>query len=121
MLAIRRDDFQHHLLTITEHEGVEEVRQRFGIVCPATPADDERRGAVGGEERNLRQIEHIQNIGVRQLEGEREADDVELREGVIGFQTVERNVRGAQLRLHVRPGGVNALGEHVGLAVQNVV
>src|SRR5439155_1810046 len=50
-----------------------------------------------------------------------ESDDVEVAERGVALERHEQQVARAEQRLHVRPGGVGALGSDVGPPVQDVV
>ena len=62
-----------------------------------------------------------QRVGVERLVGERDRRSDRTPAGVFGFQADTAAGRRAQRRLHIRPGGKDALGQHVRLSVEDVV
>jgi hypothetical protein len=86
-------------------------------------ARDEGAGAVPlrGRQGNARQVEHVEDVGVGELVAEREADDVELFQGMTRLQTEEGESGGAHLRLHIRPGGIDTLRQEIRLGVEDIV
>ena len=79
------------------------------------------RPARGGAERDAPQLEHGEEVGVRELVLEAEANDVEVDERQVTLERDEREAPGAEQRFQVRPGGVDPFGGHVGTPVQDVV
>ena len=75
----------------------------------------------GCAQRDARQVEHGEDVGVELLVGQAEAEDVEVAERVARFQPVERDAVAAHDGFEVRPGAVDALGQQVGAAVDQVV
>ena len=118
-----RHDLEDRLLAVAEQEAVEEVGQRLGVEGPRPAADDERVAlvAVAREQRQVRQIEHGQDVRGGQLVGQREADDVEVRQRPPRLERGERRPLAAQLLLAVDPGGEDALGEVLLAGVDDLV
>jgi hypothetical protein len=116
-------DVAHRLLTVAEQHAVEEGGQRLGVEGARAPGDDDRvaRAAGGGAQRDAPQLEHGEEVRVGELVLEAEAHDVEGPEREVALERHEREPARAQQGLQVRPGGVDALGGHVGPAVQDVV
>jgi hypothetical protein len=85
--------------------------------------DDERRAgvAVGGAQRDPRQVEDVEDVGVGHLVLEREADDVEGGERACGLQRQNGQPPGTQLGLHVDPRCERALAGDVGAGVEQAV
>ena len=90
------------------------------------------RGAAGDDQgvrlvplltakRDPAQIEHHQNVRVGEFVLEGEADDVEGGKRPLRLQGAEGQSAAAQLRLHVRPGGVAALAGDLRQPVQDGV
>ncbi len=88
-----------------------------------TARDDERIVvlAIARAERDAAELEHREHVGVRELELEREADDVELAERLGVLERDERQASPSQLRLHVDPRRVATLGERPRVVVQDFV
>ncbi len=105
-----------------EHE-VEERGHRLGVIDARAAGDDQRvgLGSVGGQQRNARQVQHLQDVRVKHLVLEGDAENVEVADRTARFPRKEGDVRRAHARRHVRPGGVGALAEHIAAGVQEVV
>src|SRR5690606_12351960 len=75
-------DARRHLLAVADHYAVEERRDRLGVGRVRSAGDDERiaLAAIRRAERDAPEVEHGEDVRVRQLELEREADDVEVAE-----------------------------------------
>ncbi len=61
--------------------------------------------AVERADRNARQIQHIQDVGIGEFKGEREAPSVVIGDGRAGFQREERNARPARIALSMSGQG----------------
>ena len=68
-LAVQICKLQHDLLAVPDHEQIDEVGQRFRVVCAGAAASDKvlEFGTVLSQHRYTAHIEHIQNVGKRQL------------------------------------------------------
>ncbi len=77
--------------------------------------------AVGRAKRDPSEIEHGEAVRVRELELQREADDVELRQRARALERDQRQVSAPQLRFHVDPRRVATLGERARIVVQDLV
>ena len=64
---------------------------------------------------------HGEHVRVRELELQREADDVEVLERARGLERHEREVPRAELLLHVDPRRVGTLGERARIVVEDLV
>jgi hypothetical protein len=113
----------HDLLAVTEHRGVEERRQRLGVVraVPAREHDGVVSAAVRGVQRDPGEVEHVEDVRVRELRRQVERDGRELRGGPRGLDGEQREALGAHRRLHVRPRRVRALRGGVVALVQDGV
>ena len=105
------------------HDGVEEHRERLGMRRGGAAGDDQRivLAAIGALERDAAEVEHREDVRVRELELEREADDVEVLERTRALERDERQLARAELLLHVDPRRVAALGERARIVVQDLV
>ena len=74
-------DREHDLLAVTEHRGVDEVGDRLGVErrVPARHHDRVVVGAVGRVQRDAGEVERGEQVGVAELGGERDAEQVERR------------------------------------------
>ncbi len=122
-LAHEVDDVDDRLLAVAQREHVDEVRQRVRVERAGAAADHERVrvGALLRLHRQARQVEHVQDVRVRALVAQREADDVELAHGVARLEAPERHALGAHRVFHVGPRREDALGQHALAAVDDVV
>ena len=85
------DDFEYRnirVFALADENYVEKVRKRFGIDRARSACEQNGIGivAVFGSERNLRQIQHIQNVGVQKFESNRKAYDGKIFERLFGFE-----------------------------------
>jgi len=72
-------------------------------------------------ERQPRQVQHVEDVGVVQLRLEREPQDVEVPHGRERLDREERNAALAHLALQVDPGRVHALAREFGPPVHQLV
>ena len=122
-LADDGGDLQHRLLAVAEHRGVDEVGDRLRVEggVPAGQHDRVVLGAVARVQRDAGQVERGEHVGVAELGGERDAEQVERPHRPV---RVDRELRHAVLAhqpLEVGPDRVGALGQHVGLLVEHLV
>ena len=80
-----------------------------------------RVAAIRRAERDLRQVDHRQHVGVGKLVLEREADEVEFVRGRARLERVEGNPLRPHELLHVAPRREAELGERVRALVHDVV
>ena len=111
------------LLAVTEHGGVDEVRDRFGVErgVPTGDHDRVRRVAVHGVQGDAREVERGEQVRVAELGREAHAQQVERADRAVGVDGELRDVVLAQQRLEVRPDGVGPLGQGVGTLVEDLV
>ena len=116
-------DLDDSVLAFADQDSVEERRQRLRVHRPWASPDHERiaRPAIGRAHRHSREVEHVEDVGVGQLIGQRDANGVELAQGRARLQREQRQAPRSQLLLHVRPGREAPLGREVGMTVENVV
>ena len=120
---IKTDYLGQHLLTLAYIEEVKKIRYRFGIVRAGTAAYHERHiiGAVCCAQRQAREIEHIEDIGIAHLILEGESDKIELRYRISALVRPERYLMLAHLLLHVHPRSIHTLTPDIILAVERTV
>ena len=116
-------DLEDHLLTVAEHDGVEEVGHRLGVEGAGTAAQHERVGVVPvrGPERQSRQVEHGENVGVAEFVRQGDAEHVVAAQADPRLEGEERQPGAAQGRLHVDIRGVGAVRHHMLAGVEQVI
>ena len=79
---VRVADLVDGVLAVSQQHGVEEVGQRLGVERAWTAGDHQRvaTAAICGAQGNATQVQHCQQVRVRELVLQREADDVERLE-----------------------------------------
>ncbi len=116
-------DREHGLLAVAEHHDVDEIGHRLGVEG-RVPAHDHERvqvAALGGHQRDPGQVEAGEHVGVAQLGGERDPDEVERAEWAVAVDRERRDVALTHQPLEVGPHRVAALGEHAGGLVEHLV
>jgi hypothetical protein len=78
-------------------------------------------GPVAGEQRNAPEVQHREDVRVRQLVLQAEADDLKIAERGRRLERCERQTAGAELGFHVDPGCMDALAVDVRPSVQDIV
>ena len=121
--AVQLDQLHGHVLALAQAHKVDEVGQRLGVVHGGAAGNDQRRqaGTVGGVEGDVRQIQHVEDGGKRHLVANGKGHDVEIRDGVAGFQREKGHIRLSQLLLHVAPRGEHTLAPDAGQVVHDAV
>ena len=122
-LAIQGDVLQGDLLPFTQDKQVHEGGQRLRVIAAGTARHDERREfrPLLAAQRQPRQVQHVQDIGVGHLIAQREADDIKVRNRVAALQGVEQQPLPAHFLLHISPGGVATLAPQPLLLVHQAV
>jgi hypothetical protein len=94
-----------------------------GCVAVGAARDDQRMlvRALFAAKRDAPEVEHQQHVGVRELELQREPDDVEVAQRPRGLERHQRKAALAELFLHVAPRGIGALGQGRAVAVQDPI
>ena len=116
-------DLADGLFAVADHEGVDEVGHGLGVER-AVPADDDERvlgPAILRPHRDAGEVETLEHVGVDELGGQAEGDDVEGAGVVVGVDREQRHGVGPHLRVHVDPGRVGALRQRVVALVQDLV
>ena len=121
--AVQLDQLHGHVLALAQAHKVDEVGQRLGVVHGGAAGNDQRRqaGTVSGVEGDMRQIQHVEDGGKRHLVANGKGHDVEIRDGVAGFQREKGHIRLSQLLLHVAPRGEHTLAPDAGQVVHDAV
>ena len=116
-------DILQHLLALAQLHHVKEIRHRLGI-ADARPAGDDQRPAlvtVSGAQRDARQAQHGEDVGVAKLVFQGKADDVKLGQRVLAFKAVQGQPQALHLLFHIGPGHERALAPPVFVAVEQLV
>ena len=122
-LAVQIGKFQHDLLAVADHEQVNKVSERLRIVGTRTAAGYNmlELGAVLCQHRNTAEIQHIQNVGKRQLVLQRKSDNIKVRQWVTALQAVQRQPCLTHFGLHVNPWRADAFAPDALLIVEQTV
>ena len=128
-LGHHQADFGQHLLTVAQHDEIEEGREGLGVAGGggATGKDQWRRRrisqgqitAIGGADRDLRQLQHREDVGGAELITEREAEDVEGRQRPAALHGEQRFTAGPEPLRQIRPRQITAIAQLAGNAVEN--
>ena len=108
-----------HGLGLADEEGVEEGGDGLGVGRVRSSSQDQGVAlpSVGGATRQAAEVEHRQDVGVAQLGLQREAHDVEVREGPGVLEGDEGQAACLQLLVRVGPGHHATIGEQALLVV----
>ena len=126
-LAHHLGDREHDLLAVPEDRGVDEVGDRLGVERGVAAGDDDRvvLAAVDRVERDPGQVEGVEHVGVAELGGEAQAEEVERADGAVAVDGELRDrallVTLAHHPLHVGPHRVGALGDDPVALVEHLV
>ena len=116
-------DGEHDLLAVAEHGGVDEVGDRLGVERGVAAGQHDRVvvAAVGCVQRHPGQVERGEQVGVAELGGEGDAEQVELPDRTVRVDGELRDVVIAHDLFHVGEHGVGALGEDPVALVEHLV
>ena len=109
-------DHPDHLLAVAEHRGVDEVGDRLRVERGVSAGDDERMRvvAVGRMQRDAGQVERGQQVGVAELGGEADPEQVECGHRAVRVDGELADAVLPHQRLEIGPHRVRALGQRVG-------
>ena len=110
-LPVELDDLHADLLPLPKDEEVHKGGQGLRIVGAGTARHHNGGQAVPllTAQGQAGQIQHVEHVGVGHLIAQGKADEVEIRDGVPAFQTIEQDTLPAHFLLHVPPGGEHPL------------
>ena len=126
-LADDLGDREHDLLAVAEDGRVEEVGDRLGVERRVAAGQHDRVlvAAVDRVQRDAGEVERVEHVGVAELGGEAQAEDVEVAHRAVRVDGELRDrallVALAHDLLHVRPDGVGALGDDPVALVEHLV
>jgi hypothetical protein len=88
------DDLLHPLLGLPHEEGVDEVCEWHRVRRTRTASEDDRVGvgAVGAADRDLREIDQLEHVRVRELGLQRDAEQVDIAYGAPRLERKQRHV-----------------------------
>ena len=111
-------DLADHLLAVADRRDVDEVGDRLRVERRVAARDDDRvvGPSVDGVQRDAREVERREQVGVAELGGEADPEQVERAERPVRVDGERGDAVLAHQRLEVRPDRVAALGERVGAA-----
>ena len=111
--------FSDRFLAVADDEAVDEVGERLRVEGAVSAGHHQRvvGTAIRGPDRHSGQVHAVEEVGVDQLGGQVEGQQVELCRRAVAVDREQRQTPPAQLRLHVGPGGVGAFGPGVGALV----
>ena len=98
-------------LALSQGEEVNKVRQRLRIEGAHASGKNHvvKSLTFAGMERNPRQEQHIQDVGIGHFIADGEGDHVKILHGVLAFQCPQREGMGPHGLLHVPPGSKHPL------------
>jgi hypothetical protein len=116
-------DFQDRFLAVAYEKGVEELRHGRRVEgAHASPQDDGGAlPALLAMKRNSGEVEHGEHVRVGQFVAQGEPENVEIACGTSGFERGQSRSRGAQVLLHVSPGGEYPLAERFPPGIEKFV
>ena len=113
-LAVQLHQLHGDVLTLAQAYQINEIGDRLGVVHGGAAGDHQRGQAVtlGATQGDLRQIQHVKDGGKGHLIAHGKGHNIEIGDGVAGFQCEKWHVRLAHLLLHVAPRGKDTLAPH---------
>ena len=123
VLADDVGDGKDRLLAVADDGRVEELRDRLGVERGVTAGHDEGVvvGAVGSAQRDAGEIEGGEQVGVAELGGEADAEQVEGCDRTVAVDGELRHAVLAHQRLEVGPDAVRPLGQDAVALVEDLV
>ena len=103
------------LFPLAQEDDVRKLRHRLRVAGAgaAKGHNGGQRLSIHGTQRHPRQIQHIQNIGIRQLVLHGKADHIKVLDRIAAFQGKQRFAVGAHQRLHIVRRGKHPLAPSV--------
>src|SRR5207249_3041380 len=122
-LAHRVAEEKERLLGVAEEDRVVERRDRLGPEGARAAADDDRvlLAARRRPDRDLREAEELDDVGVGELVRDLDPEDVRLPHGELVLERDERLVPLAEERLEVAAGQEDALARDLGPRIEQVI
>ena len=103
--AITFDDLRRAVFSFSDGKKINKIRQRLRIdrAYAARKYNVFQSIAVFGQQRNLRQFQHVQNIGIAHLIAQRKRDHIKVTDRVMAFQCPEWNPMRTHFVFHIAP------------------
>ncbi len=114
---------EHGLLAVADDRGVDEVGDRLRVEGRVAAGEHDRvvQTAVLRLQRDPREVEGGEHVGVAELRGEAEPEDVERLHRAVAVHRELRDLVLAHQGLQVRPHAVRALGQDALALVEDLV
>ena len=111
------------VFALTQLDHIKKVRNGFRVAGAGATRHDQRPAfiAILGIERDARQIQHSQNIGIGKLVLQGEAHCIKSGERILALHGVERQTKTLHLGLHIQPRHKSALAPPVFVAVEQLI
>ncbi len=111
------------VFALTQLDNIKEIRNRLRVAGAGAARHDQGPVlvAVLCVERNVRQIEHGQNVGIGKLVLQSKAHSIKGRERVLALHGVQGQIQPLHLSLHIQPGHKGPLTPPVLVAVEQLV
>ena len=111
------------VLALAQGKKVDKVCQRLRIKCADASGEHDifQSLPVFGAKGDARQVQHIQDVGVRHFVANGKGDHVKLPDGGLAFQRPQGQGVVPHGLLHVSPGGEHALAPHAVHPVHDAV
>ena len=110
-------------LTFANIKNIKEISQGLRVIGAGAAADHDGvfLRTLGSKQRNAREVQHLKDIGVAHLILDREAEEVELLHGILGFQGEKGNVFFSHDLVKIGPGRINALTPDIVTLVEHII
>ena len=104
-------------------KNIKEISQGLRVIGAGAAADHDGvfLRTLGSKQRNAREVQHLKDIGVAHLILDREAEEVELLHGILGFQGEKGNVFFSHDLVKIGPGRINALTPDIVTLVEHII
>ena len=111
------------VFALTQLDHIKKVRNGFRVAGAGATRHDQRPAfiAILGIERDARQIQHSQNIGIGKLVLQGEAHCIKSGERILALHGVERQTKTLHLGLHIQPRHKSTLAPPVFVAVEQLI
>ncbi len=111
------------IFTLAQLDHIKTVRNGFRVAGAGAARHDQRPAfiAILGIERDARQIQHCQNIGIGKLVLQGEAHCIKSGERILALHGVERQTKTLHLGLHIQPRHKSTLAPPVFVAVEQLI
>ena len=110
-LAVQLNQLHRHIFTLAQGDDVDKVRHGLGVIHGCTACDHQggQTLTLGGVERDIGKIQHVEDGGERHLIAHGKGHNIKIGNGVARLEAKERNVVLPHLLFHVAPGSKHTL------------